>query len=375
LETLRTNDKSLKTGLARWLQQQGKLPDPTTFDRWLDNVSESMHSQRQVGNPDMASFKEWFLGYLQSDAGLTSVRSRIAVESFGIPEPLRECLATILQREPQRFWDLYGLLTALPQEEVVAMDLIPRLRQFMQQSALSNCLLEEVSAQNHAANDAMAPAWDEILAPGSPTLSMIERAVQTGSSLSDLYGLVALTLGQTLAESNLWAQIRPILTSLFPDTTEPAQLLARFQESLAQEGSASAPTIHRLLADPMIHQQWQCQLLQAVNFLNKGYILSDFILHRTELLPYWKQGVVNAVMHDPQVARTMLESLTSRRVGDEEWQDQVGQLHHQLARIIVEDRVLFESLLTHKNPGFASHAEKTCPGALEACGKTSVPRA
>ncbi len=361
LETIRSNDFALKNGLASWLIHEGKLKDQATFDRWLDSVSEAIRTGRVQGNPDIASFKGWFLDFLQTETGFDQVRSRIAVESFAIPEALRESMALTLQREPKRFWRIYGMLTAIDPQCPISLNLTPQLRQFAKQSQLSNFLMEEVSAQNRAANDAMEPAWRLILALDSPTLRSVLETIRDGSSISDLYGLVTLALQQTITDPKIWSQVEPVLAQISPELHERTEILSRFDEKMFKEGPSTLPLVTVLLSDTAIYREWQSKLLSDVNFMGKGYIISDFIRHHTQLLSEWNRSIADIMVGDPQVAQTMLEALVQRRVGDSAWEEEVSQMRYQLARIILENRVLFESLVTYKNHEFIVEAEKVFP--------------
>jgi hypothetical protein len=244
------------------------------------------------------------------------------------------------------------MITATPGK--TSSGVVPRLKGFAQTSKLSSFLIEEISLQNQVAADAVSTVWDKVLAPQAPIMLAYQTAIEEGGTMSDTYVLASIALTQAARDPEVWQKVRPMVLRQMKISTvvNDTDLYSRLEEYLSKQGTAAMPLIRQMLKDEVVQGVWKQKVLENVKYFGRAYIMADFLMRRPDLQKYWAREVGESVVKEPSVAQYAIEALVKRRVGDSDWEKQIKHIRYELADLLMEDRILFEQLITSKNGDF-----------------------
>lgn len=309
-QTLQSNDADLNHAFLQWLTRtQDFVADPEKgLGIWLDGVIQNLKQRTAVNNPEVTHFKEWFLEFLKTPEGWEKAAFHLSFESTGLPTVLRESMIAQAVHDKEKFWQLLHVLNAT--EGVETQFLHQQMADVIAQTALPSWILEEIASQNTYALEAVTVLWEKLLAFDSPIEKEVETILRSGAVSNNVFNLgVVASL------------------DLQSDTKD----------------------FNRILDNPELRKLWHQQLLVQVQFFGKGYIVGNLIKQKAVLTDFWIKNFHQFLLEDTDLMESLLESIAMRRIGDPIWKQNIEGVQEKFARILFENRILFEQLLTHSN--------------------------
>lgn len=357
LSVVRVGDLNLKKKFVNFLIQRGYTKDARTFDNWMESVASALQTNQMVGNSDVGDFRKWFNEFLETPEGWQAVRLRLQVETTYCPFALRDAMGDVLLRNEDVYWRIYGMLTSATGPSVTT--LIPKIEQFAANGQVPQFLLEEVSARNIYAADAVDPSWDNLLSKDSPIPRKIMDIVLSGSTMSDVYNLSAQAMVGALANPKVWAQVKSVAYNhtKSPETMPDDQVRRLINEELTQQGENALPFMKVIVQDPLTYETWCKRLLSSVRYLGKSQAIADFLLRNPEFQAQWNTEISKMMARDPYSMKVVLSALVARRVGEIEWDKAMRAVRKQMIDLVTGDRVMFEQIIAGKNKEFKAAFE------------------
>lgn len=352
-QTIYSNDENLKSSFLQWLVESRKTTDLDNARNWLQSVVSSFSSAGIVGNPEVANFKAWFGDFISKDPkGQEAALLRIRVESSDVPYRLRQCLiSTAVGVESKKLWSLFRMICHTTGDELATIR--PRSIDFIRSSGLSELVLDEVAAQNPFAADASVPVWDTMFK--LPEMQEeVGKVMIEGRMRDPAYGVGIVSLIEMMKEPETWQSMEDYAFSTTPgnlkETSQAA--LERLMGNLLNNAQEATPFIKLCLEDEKLKTAWTSRVLTQVKFYGKAYTVAGLVKRSPDLSSKWKQAIINLSDSDGRSIESMVESLTSRRIGDPVWMSKVTGIKRGLAGIIFNDRILFEQILADRNKPF-----------------------
>lgn len=352
LQTMRKNDPNLKGAFHKFLFKRNETKDEYTTDQWLESVAGHIRGGHLVGNPEVARFRTLFIEFMNTNSGYDAIWLRLALESIYVPYALREAMGEVLFRYPDRFWRIYGMLTSANGPSIAT--LVPSIERYSKVSRLPGALLEEISARNVGAADAVDPVWEQVFSEKSPVPPKIVKTVAAGSTLSDVYRLYSLALIGAMNDPSVWKRVREAAYGHMNMNAEAPDIEVKkaLYQQLQQRGSEALPFIRVVAEDAEVNEVVRRRMRDAVKYTGQAHLAADFIMRDVELSRFWSDAISKAVAREPGIMRAVLDSLTARRVGDYKWEEEMKKLRKELIALVTGDRVLFEQLIDGKNAEF-----------------------
>jgi len=350
-KTIQQNDHLLNERFRQFLLANGQARDPDTYARWLDSINAAYRTDDILGNTELASFKEFLVQFMASPGGWDAITLRLSVESVDIPYTIRSVMIAYCESQQDEFWNLYSVACATNGLSVATLK--AHMIDFANNTDLPRFLLDEIANQNQLAADAVDPIWEKLLRNDGPLVHRIQKDMEDGLALSNQFALATLALDDTLARKDYWEMAAPIAARTIGngDPSDPT-LQERFRERLTTEADKLVPAFSEMFQNPKLQERWRQSLLNAVRFTSKAYILAALIRTDFDLSKQWADSIYELVTRDPMILRYMLESLSSRKLGNPRWTKNVDGMLGSLMNILVSDRVLVEQLIVDKNRAF-----------------------
>jgi|GEM_PF-6084423 len=348
---IRSGNTLLKEDFAKYAISKNYTQDTEKFDKWLDSTVVAVKREDIVNNRDVLNFKKWFSDYMATPTGWGLVKQQLQLESSQVSYRLRQDMGLVLVKDDDRFWRIYGMITAANGPSVTT--LLPKLGAFVRSTDLASFLLEEMSKRNLAAIDAGDPVWDKILSEDSVVpMKFMDRLV-SGSTMGDDYRLGAMALMSAYSDPVVWAKVKDIAfnhLSLPPNTSDDDARKALF-EQISNNGAKATPFIRMTMQMKEPFQVWRERLLNAIRYLGQAPPMADFIDRDPNMRELWRAAVGETVTRDPNVMKVVLTALAERQ-GEDAWMKSLAELRMKLIYIILSDRVLFEQLIVGRNKEF-----------------------
>lgn len=346
VETILWNNKQLKKTFFQWLVTEKRVVDEPAAERWIITLQRAMASNKIVGNTEVALFKGYFNKYTANAEGWRTIRSHLAAETL-VPQSLREALGQTYQANPDRFWRFYGM--CLANHGDASATLRPSIQSHLNDSKIAQTLLVNISERNQLASDAIDPVWDVILAPNAPLTKAFLAECAASPPGGYLYELSAMALAEALRKPDIWPIIRlAVLQHLqLPTTTGDRQLYASIRSQLMDKQQNGPPFVIRALSYPEVTEAWRQNILSSVKYLDKAFIIANFIIRHSEMQKEWTSVVVKTITEDPAITRAVLAATS--QVSDSSHKVLADPVQQRLQKTLLSNRILFEQILAYKN--------------------------
>ncbi len=354
VQTIQANDALLKRLFGDWLVRQKEIASIEMYEDWLTQVNAEVAKRQITGSPQVAQFKSRLLEFLQTRDGWRAMEIRLLAESTLVNFRLRDSLIAYLKTHPDSLWKTLGITTSTQGQ--LNASLGPRLQHFIQYSQIHADLLRAVSEQNQTATDVLFPVWDKLLADRAPVLESIINTILEGNVLGDLYFVFLNAFLETMQTPQNAKLLEPAMRSIpelanIPDATILQQ---QARTMLRNQALRAMPILISGMRDDTFREDWRRAFITQVRIFGKSYVVADHIQRKTQLQDVWQAQVSQALFDDPSLLEQVLRALVVRKRSDTEWVNAVQVRREQVAQVILQDRIMFEQLLAHKQDLFAS---------------------
>ncbi len=353
--TIETNDSRLNDSFGRWMITNNDTHDMNSYAHWLDSVVRSLQMNSAVGNEDVAHFKAWFTDYLKTPDGWAALSRHLAIESTLINEPLRDSIATYLSQNPDALWSILRLIGATHGDTTVTVR--AKLRYYVIAGHVNEILLRQIAAQNQVAADAAYPVWDQLLRPGSLTITGIQQTVEGGTVLNDLAAVVIQSLIDVMNRPDYEVLMDGAMRQLTGQdaSVPPSTVAQKTQSMLTYDAPKCTDFFKACFANPKVNEAWRINFLNQVRLNGKAYVVADYLIRNPDLQAEWANLVANATTRDVTLWKQIMQAFVYRQVSTDFLDQGPTVIYYNLSRLLVEDRVMYEQLL--HNPGGSYQAD------------------
>lgn len=350
IQTLNRNDKSLADGFGEWLVQNKALPsEQSNAQRWISSVAAAGSAGLGFGNTDMAVFKRRFTEYLATPDGWNRAHLRLKLEGVSFPTVLREMLVEDALRSPDGFWRLFRMLAA-SQGDTMAR-LRPFLQNYISVSRMPKMVLEETAAQNAFAANAGAPMWKSLLNPEGEAVAKLKETMERVQVMTPQFALGNLCFIEEFFSDAGWAKAEPMSTAMLEKVLSKGVELAgvttrdKLSYALTNHAAECGWIYSTMLSDPEFRRRWSATVVTKVLFMGKAPGAAWLFLQDEKLMEIWRLEMGRQVAGDPYILRAFIDSLVTRRIGDQSWTAQVDDIRRNIAGAVYYDRILTEQML------------------------------
>lgn len=347
IRTIQNNDQSLKAGFIKWLIENGLASNESTGALWIESVSSAVANGNLVGNTEVAKLKEALVRFAVSAEGWRLFNQRIAVESFGFPNPLRNLLVNRAVTTPTEFWPIYKKLTQTKGDTVSVLK--ANVINYVNASALPTLVLDETAAQNPFAADASSLIWDKMMETNGPLVAELVRLLKEGFTMNLSYGVASMAMIDILGQPEGWKLGNPYAAAFFGESPTEESLQRKTMAALGTNAGESTRLVSRLLEDSKIKEMWRQRCLALIKFLGKAPPLASTVRRDAAMSQQWCQEVAAKSASDAFLTQALVSALGMRRVGDTVFSGEVRNIRADLAKMVFYDRILFEQVLADKN--------------------------
>lgn len=353
IRTVQTNDERLSTAFGKWLVETQRSTSMSTYKKWVDELVRQLNTGEVMGNPDVANFRAWMIDFMKTDIGWKVMEERVNIESATVNAALRESLVAWLVKDEPQLWKLLRATAAT--EGLTNVTLIPRLRNFVINSKLNEYLLKEITAQNQVAIQSVYLVWPRLLGSTAQTTTMIIDSILKGEVLNDVYPVFATALSAVFEDDSFGVPFHKQMAMALnlPESTPHETVVENARQQITTRGDRSNALISTAMADGTIREAWRKQFLNEVRIMGRAHVVTSYILHRQVLQKTWAKELSDALTEDPSLLEKIINALGSRKLGDRAWIRELNEARQEVARTLVEDRVMFEQILANKTTLFS----------------------
>lgn len=298
---LQGHQPSLQKAFTLWTRQNSPHPEMTHLSVFMDRLTASIQRKEWVGNVDLALFRVAFCNFLQTHEGWKEVSWRIGLESFQISQPLRELLLNYWIQHPENFWKLLTWKTLYSPDPQAEQKLLCWIRT----QKIAEITLLALSKQNPEIQISTRSLWLDLF-QAEPTF---QKALEN--------------------------------KKLHP--TQQDDLDQRLKQATESLGTPFSPSS----TNSQMNRNPSSASSSVSNLLLKGgdSSLADWILRQSELQKIWVTHLESKLTQYPNLLKQITKSLLAEKLLP---QDSFSEL----IRMMIEDRLFFENLLSDPTLGF-----------------------
>lgn len=299
--TIAVNDEALARTFWTWLSDGGK----EAMERWPDVLFSAGRGDEESGDA-LGDFRTVFEEFSATREGWERIANRLWIESAGPPQALRGILCITLLENPAHFWLVWR--RSLECKNAGSL-LKAKLSAWMRKEKIALRFLDAVADSNPDAIRLATDLWPRLIEKGSAVFDAFEHLIREKATGSAVYTLLLAVRQMSGCKDS---------TNL----TLKEWCGRAFQNALGE-------------------QLWRA---------GKAYIFADWLRSSPVLTEAWIKAVLAQAQHRYDWFRQMLETVLD------------GDAHlsarKALARLLVEERVLFEQMLADPGCGFETLARK-----------------
>lgn len=349
-QTMVKNDRALGQGFSNWVMENKALvDDQQNAEAWISSIAASSSSAEAFGNAEVAKFKKMFAEYINTPQGWSLASNRLRLEGADFSTVVRELLVGVSVSNPDVFWKLFRILTAAEGDTMARLR--PYLEEYISSSRLPQMILDETAAENAFAADAGSALWKVMLKPNSPTMNALANEMKNLRVKTEPHALGNLCFVEEISSTEGWKIAAPATPAMLEKirsegislrgSTEKEQLVY----ALTNHADACGMIYQMMLDNKVFYEAWANRVITKVLFMGKAPSVAWLVKQKSELLKEWQAEIGKQTAADPYILRAFVDSLVTRRIGDQEWLSQVNTIRKEIATAVFYDRILVEQML------------------------------